>query len=318
MGSPVRVGVVGVGSIGRHHARILAADSAAVLVGVFDTDLDRASKVATEFGTRAVPSLEALLAEVDAVSIAVPTPLHADVGEHCLASGCDVMIEKPLAADIAQAERLVAAATKAGRLLQVGHVERFNPAVEALIPRVDNPGFVEIHRLGTFVERSLEVDVIADLMIHDIDIMHALVEGSVVDVRAVGIRVLSNEIDIANARLELSSGCIVNMTASRVSMNRVRKVRVFQPQAYFSVDYSDQTVACYRLESEAGGRPSIMGDPVPVVAGEPLVAELGDFVTCVRERRPVRVDGAAGLQAMRTALRIRDALTLRSGGSLAP
>jgi predicted dehydrogenase len=317
MSSPVRIGVVGVGSIGRHHARILAADPAALLVGIFDTDIDRAAKVAAEFETRAVETLEALLADVDAVSIAVPTPLHEEVGQRCLASGCDVMIEKPLAADVGQAERLLAAATKADRLLQVGHVERYNPAVEALIPRVENPGFVEIHRLGTFVERSLEVDVIADLMIHDIDIMHALVEGEVVDVRAVGIRVLSSEIDIANARLELSSGCIVNMTASRVSMNRVRKVRVFQPHAYFSVDYSDQTVACYRLEDEGGGRPSIMGDPVPVEPGEPLVAELADFVACVRDRTPVRVDGAAGLRAMQTALRIRAALTLRSGRSLA-
>jgi len=309
----VRVGVVGVGSIGRHHARILAESPAAEFVGLFDTDPDRAARVAAEFGCEAAASLDDLLGRVDAVSVAVPTPAHAEVGERCLAAGCDIMIEKPLAASIEDADRLVAAADRAGKLLQVGHVERYNPAVEALLPRVDNPGFIEIHRMGTFVERSLEVDVIADLMIHDIDIMHALVDGEVTDVRAVGVPVLSNEIDIANARLELSTGCIVNMTASRVSMNRVRKVRIFQPRAYFSVDYSDQSVACFRLQDEDGGRPAIAGDPVVVEKGEPLVAELQDFVACVRTREKVRVDGIAGRRAMQTALKIRAALTPMAG-----
>ncbi len=306
----VRVGVVGVGSIGRHHTRILAAEPGAELVGLFDTDVDRAARVAGEFGCNVATSLDDLLADTDAVSVAVPTPAHAEVGERCLAGGCDIMIEKPLAVTMEEADRLIAAAERAGKLLQVGHVERYNPAVEALLPRVDNPGFIEIHRLGTFVERSLEVDVIADLMIHDIDIMHALVDAEVTDVRAVGIPVLSNEIDIANVRLELSSGCIVNMTASRVSMNRVRKVRIFQPQAYFSVDYSEQRVACYRLHDDNGGRPSIAGDPVVVDKGEPLVAELRDFVGCVRTRDAVRVDGVAGRRALQTALEIRAALTM--------
>jgi len=309
----VRVGVVGVGSIGRHHARILAAAPDAEFVGLFDTDFDRAGRVAEEFGCTAWTSLEGLLGSVDAVTVAVPTPAHAEVGERCLAAGCDIMMEKPLAAGIDDADRLIAAAERAGKLLQVGHVERYNPAVEALLPRVDNPGFIEIHRMGTFVERSLEVDVIADLMIHDIDIVHSLVDAEVTDVRAVGIPVLSNEIDIANARLELSSGCIVNMTASRVSMNRVRKVRIFQPRAYFSVDYSDQSVACYRLQDEDGGRASIAGDPVMVDKGEPLLAELRDFVACVRTRDAVRVDGRAGRRAMATALKIRAALTLAVG-----
>jgi len=309
----VRIGVVGVGSIGRHHARILSAAPDAEFIGLFDTDLDRAGRVAEEFGCTVAASLDELLARADAVTIAVPTPAHAEVGERCLAAGCDIMIEKPLAASMDDAGRLLAAAERTGKLLQVGHVERYNPAVEALLPRVDNPGFIEIHRLGTFVERSLEVDVIADLMIHDIDIMHALVDGEVTDVRAVGIPVLSDEIDIANARLELSSGCVVNMTASRVSMNRVRKVRIFQPGAYFSVDYSEQSVACFRLQNEDGGRPTIAGDPVSVDKGEPLVAELQDFVACVRTRSPVRVDGIAGRRALETALRIRAALTLPLG-----
>jgi len=310
----VKVGVVGVGSIGRHHVRILADLPGVELVGLFDTDLDRAERVGAEYGCTVSASLEELLAGAEAVSVAVPTTAHAEVGERCFAAACDVLIEKPLAASLDDADRLVAAAESAGKLLQVGHVERYNPAVEALLPRVENPGFIEIHRLGTFVERSLEVDVIADLMIHDIDIMHALVDGEVTDVRAVGIAVLSSEIDIANARIELSSGCVVNMTASRVSMNRVRKVRIFQPRAYFSVDYSEQSVACYRLEDEDGGRPTIAGDPVLVNKGEPLVAELRDFVDCVRTRDAVRVDGIAGRRAMETALKIRAALTLTVGG----
>jgi predicted dehydrogenase len=306
----VRVGVVGVGSIGRHHARVLAALPDARFVGLFDTDQDRAERVAAEFGGTVSATLEELLANVDAVTVAVPTLAHAAVGERCFAAGCDVMMEKPLAASIADADRLLAAAERAGKQLQVGHVERYNPAVEALLPRIDNPGFIEIHRLGTFVERSLEVDVITDLMIHDIDIMHALVDGEVADVRAVGIPVLSDEIDIANARLELSSGCVVNMTASRVSMNRVRKVRIFQPRAYFSLDYAEQSVACYRIEDENGGRPTIAGDPVSIDKGEPLVAELREFVACVRTRDAVRVDGSAGRRAMETALKIRAVLTL--------
>lgn len=317
MASTVRIGVVGVGSIGRHHARILAADPAADLVAVFDTDSERAAAVAAERDTEVANSLDDLLAQVDAVTIAVPTPAHAEVGLRCLEAGCDLMVEKPLAGSLRDAERLLDAAEAAGRLLQVGHVERYNPAIEALLPRVESPGFIEIHRLGTFVERSLEVDVIADLMIHDIDIMHALVDAEVTEVRAVGISVLSDEIDIANARLELSTGCIVNMTASRVSMNRVRKVRVFQPRAYFSVDYSDQTVACFRLEDQPGARPAISGDPVAVERGEPLVAELADFLACVRERRRPRVDGVAGLRAMRTAIQIRDALTVDLDSKLA-
>jgi predicted dehydrogenase len=300
--------VIGVGSIGRHHARILAQMPDADLVGVFDTDSDRAAAVANEHGTTSYESFDELLGAVDAVSVAVPTPAHAAVGEICFQAGCDVLIEKPIATTLEEADRLITAAAAAGRLLQVGHVERFNPAVEALTPRIDKPAFIEIHRLGTFVERSLEVDVITDLMIHDIDIVHSLVQGEVVDVRAVGVAVLSDEIDIANARLELDSGCIVNMTASRVSMNRVRKVRVFQPHAYFSVDYSEQAVAGYRLEDEGHGRPSVSGVPVEVERGEPLLAELEDFVRCVRTRESVRVDGAAGRRALATALKIRAAL----------
>ena len=212
-------------------------------------------------------------------------------------------------------KKIVALAKKYDTVVAVGHSERCNPVSQALKRFDIEPKFIETQRVSPYPFRSTDVGVVFDVMIHDIDIMHALVDGEVTDVRAVGIPVLSDEIDIANARLELSSGCVVNMTASRVSMNRVRKVRIFQSRAYFSLDYAEQSVACYRIEDENGGRPTIAGDPVTVDKGEPLVAELRDFVACVRTRDAVRVDGIAGRRAMETALKIRAALTLPAGPS---
>jgi predicted dehydrogenase len=303
----VRVGVVGVGAIGRHHARIYAEHPDAELVGVHDIDADRARRIAEKHGTRAFESLEELLAQIEGASVAVPTLEHRHVGLACLDAGVDLLAEKPVAAELADADRLIERASERGRVLQVGHVERYNPAVEAVSRRVVDPRFIEVHRLGSFVPRSLEVDVVLDLMIHDIDVVHSLVDGEVEEVRAVGVPVLSEEVDIANARLQMSTGCIVNMTASRVSMSRVRKVRIFQPAAYFSVDYSDQAVAAFRLERE-DQRSAIQAEPVEVTRGEPLVAELSDFLRCVKTRETPRVDGAAGRRALETALRIREAI----------
>jgi predicted dehydrogenase len=266
--------------------------------------------VAQKTGCTAFGDFDALLDQVDAVSVAVPTLAHEHVGLHCLQAGCDVLIEKPIATSVEAADRLIASAETHGRLLQIGHVERYNPAVEALLSRVERPGFVEIHRLGAFASRSLEVDVIVDLMIHDIDIVHAMVPGEVDEVRAVGVPVLSDEIDIANARLELSGGCIVNMTASRVSLNRVRKVRIFEPSGYLSVDYSAQEVAQYRLGRE-GDQPTIEAVPVQVSRAEPLVRQLDDVLRSALTRRVPRVDGLSGRRALETALRIRDAMTHR-------
>ena len=303
----IRVGVVGVGSIGRHHARIYAESDAAELVGVHDLDQDRAREVARNTASSAFDNIDALFDQADAISIAVPTIEHETVGLRCLDAGCDALIEKPIATSVDAADRLIAAATAQDRLLQIGHVERYNPAIEALLSRVERPGFVEIHRLGSFAARGLEVDVIVDLMIHDIDIVHAMVPGDVDEVRAVGVPVLSDEIDIANARLELSGGCIVNMTASRVSLSRVRKVRIFEPSGYLSVDYSAQEVEQFRLGRE-GGRPTIEAVPVQVQRAEPLVRQLDDFLRAVRQRDAPRVDGWAGRRALETALRIRDAM----------
>ncbi len=308
----VRVGVVGVGSIGRHHARIYAACEAADLIGVHDLDAARCAEVARGTGCTAFNNLSALLDAVSAISIAVPTLAHQEVGLRCLEAGCDILMEKPIAGSIEEADQLIVAATAADRLLQVGHVERYNPAVEALLSRVKQPGFVEIHRLGSFAPRSLEVDVVVDLMIHDIDIVHAMVQGNVEEVRAVGVPVLSDEIDIANARLQLSDGCIVNMTASRVSLNRVRKLRTFEPSRYFSVDFSAQEVAQYRLGRD-GGRPSIEAVPVAVDRAEPLVRQLDGFLRSSLSRQPPRVDGLSGKRALATALRIRDAMARGPG-----
>lgn len=308
----VRVGVVGVGAMGRHHARLYAEAPDCRLVGVHDTDAARAEAVAMAHEVDAVASLQGLLEQVDAVSVAVPTPVHHPVGLVCLEAGCDVLVEKPLASDLKQADELVAAADAAGRVLLVGHVERYNPAVEALVDRVDRPGFIEVDRLGSFVARSLETDVILDLMIHDIDVVGSFVGGPIREIRAVGVPILSEELDIANARIEYRRGCIVNLTASRVSASKVRKVRVFQPQAYLSVDYTAQTVKHYRLVEDAGVSRSIEADHVPVEADEPLAREIADFLHCVRSRSRPRVDGAAGRRALETALRIRDALRVPS------
>lgn len=306
MTDAVRVGVVGVGAIGRTHARIYADASAAELVGVHDTHAGRAEQVAARYGCPVFERLEDLLPEIEAVSVAVPTHEHFDVAMACMKAGVDVLVEKPISASLAQAEEMVRWAAEAGRILQVGHVERYNPALEALLPLIDRPGFIEVHRLGSFAPRSLEVDVILDLMIHDIDVVHALTGAAVGEIRAVGVPVLSTEVDIANVRLELESGCVVNMTASRVSMGRVRKLRLFQPAAYFSVDYTDQEVACYRLERQEAGSPAITGVPVHVARAEPLVRELEDFLSCVRSRARPRVDGEAGVRALDTALAIRE------------
>ena len=317
MTKPVSVGVVGVGAMGRHHARVLARlVPGAVLAGLHDADAERAASVAVSSDCPAFEGLDELLERVDAVCVAVPTLDHHGVGQRCLEAGCDVLMEKPIAASLEQADELIELARRHDRVLQIGHIERYNPAVEALLERATAPAFIEVHRLGSFVERSLEVDVFVDLMIHDIDLIHALVDRPVIEVRAVGVPVLSTEIDIANARLELEGGCIVNLTASRVSVNRIRKLRVFQPEAYFSIDYSEQQVAHSRLQRDDAGIASIEAVPVAVDRAEPLVRQIADFVECVDARRQPRVDGIAGRRALATALQIRHAAD-RRGTNLA-
>lgn len=294
--------------MGNHHARVLNQASGCDLVGLYDIDEARVEEVSRTHGTGSYRSLNALLDEVDGVVVAVPTPDHHAVAMRCLQAGCHVLVEKPLTPTLAEADELVEAADAGGLVLQVGHIERYNPAVEALVGLVQTPGFIEVDRLGSFAPRSLETDVILDLMIHDIDIVHSLVDAEVAEVRAVGVPILSDALDIANARLAFDNGCIVNLTASRVSANRVRKVRIFQPEAYFSVDYTEQRVDHFELVRQNGRPQGIAARQVDVKSGEPLVGELEDFIGAVANNRPPRVDGAAARRSLATALDILAAI----------
>ena len=300
----IRVGVAGVGEFGKNHARVWRAMEGVELIGVVDENKERAAQIASEFGTRALPNLDALVAEgVDAVSVAVPTIQHAAVGCRLLDAGVDVLVEKPIAASIDEADRLIAAAQRAGRILQIGHVERFNGAVAAAQKIISRPLFFEVHRLGIFSPRSLDVDVVYDVMIHDLDILLALVDSTVVDLKAVGIPVITDKVDIAHARVEFESGTVANVTASRVSTERVRKMRFFQAHEYVSLDFARQDVLRIRVQP-GSPQPNIGFENVPSAAEEPLKAELTAFAESVRTRRAPVVDGAAGRRALELADRV--------------
>jgi predicted dehydrogenase len=300
----LRVAVIGVGHLGRHHARILSSLDDAQLVAVVDTAADRAVEAAAASGARALTDYRELLGQVDAVTVAVPTELHRDIALPFLEQGIAVMVEKPMARSLEEADELIAAARASGATLAVGHTERYNPAVAAVLPLVTSPRFIEVHRLGVFPDRSLDIDVVFDLMIHDLDIILALVRSDVESIEAVGVPVLTPRYDIANARLRFASGCIANVTASRISRERVRKIRFFQPDAYISIDYAAQEVEGWRLVPREGERPSIQGGPLPVQRDEPLRRELADFVRAARTRSAPLVDGDAGRRALELATRI--------------
>lgn len=301
-----RIAVIGVGSLGQHHARILAAMPDVDLVGVVDINAARAQEIAAKHGTAVVPEAASLIGRVDGVSIATPTASHVQVALPFVEAGIAVLIEKPLASSLTEADRLLAAAAKRGSLLATGHTERFNPAVAAARPLVSSPRFVEVHRLGTFPDRSLDIDVIFDLMIHDLDVLLSIVGSDVAAVEAVGVNVLTPKVDIANARLRFESGCIANLTASRISRDRVRKARFFQDDAYISIDYAAQELEVYRLAASDGGRPVIQGGRIEIANEEPLLRELADFVSAIRERRPPVVTGADGRAALALATRIAE------------
>jgi predicted dehydrogenase len=302
----LKVAVVGVGHLGRHHARILSALEGVTLTAVVDKLPERAAEIAASAGTRALTDSAALVGEVDAVTVAVPTELHRDIALPFLERGIAVLVEKPMARSLAEADEMIAAARSSGATLAVGHTERYNPAVAAILPLVSSPRFIEVHRLGVFPDRSLDIDVVFDLMIHDLDIIVSLVRSDVTSVEAVGVPVLTPKYDIANARLRFASGCIANVTASRISKDRVRKIRFFQPDAYLSIDYAAQEVEGWRLVRREGARPSIEGGPIPVDRDEPLRRELADFARAVRERGTPLVDGAAGRRALELATRIAE------------
>jgi len=301
---PIRVAVVGTGEFGRNHVRVWRELGDAEIVGIFDTNAERARQVATEFGTQPISSLDALTRDrFDAVSVAVPTKEHARVGCRLLEAGIDVLVEKPMAASLGEADQLMASARRSNRILQVGHVERFNPAVVAAQKIVARPMFFEVHRLGIFTPRSLDVDVVYDVMIHDLDILLALVNAPVVDLKAVGIPVVTDKVDIAHARVEFATGTVANVTASRVSTERVRKMRFFQEHEYISLDFTRQDALRIRVKP-GDAKPEIGFEKLPTAPEEPLRAELRAFAESVRTRKPPVVDGAAGRRALELADRV--------------
>ncbi len=296
----IRVAVVGAGQFGRNHLRVLSECDRAELVAVVDRDAARAAAAADAYRCQAFTSVAGLRGLADAAVVATPTVTHAEIGCTLLEAGLDVLVEKPIAADLESARKLVDAAARAGRVLQVGHLERFNPAVTALERIKRLPLFFEVHRLSPFTPRSLDVDVVLDLMIHDLEIVLALVGRMPDEVRAAGISVLSDRVDIANARLAFPGGVIANLTASRVSTERVRKLRMFQPRQYISLDYSRQDIAVFEVTPDR----RIAYSRVEVERTEPLRAELEHFLECVRTRSAPRVGGAEALRALEVALHI--------------
>jgi predicted dehydrogenase len=301
-----RVAVIGVGALGKHHARILAALPDVDLVAIVDINESRAREIGGLVNALPFTNASDVLGRVDAVSVAVPTESHLSVALPFLQRGIGVLVEKPLARNAAEAQQMIDAAEASGAVFGVGHTERYNPAVAAVRPLLDHPRFIEVHRLGTFPDRSLDIDVVFDLMIHDLDVVLSIVPSDVVAVEAVGVAVLTPRPDIANARLKFASGCIANITASRISKDRVRKIRVFQRDAYLSVDYAAQEVERWRLVTGSGPMPAIDGGKLKIEQEEPLKRELVDFVAAVREKRAPGVTGADGLRAINLAQRVTD------------
>lgn len=297
----LRVGVIGVGSLGRHHVRIYSQMPGVELVGVADTNLARAEEIASANHTHAFDDFEKLFDRVDAVSLAVPTVDHASIGTRLLEQGIDVLVEKPIADSVEHADGLIEAARTHRRVLQVGHVERFNPAVTAARKILKGPKFFEVHRLSLFTPRSLDVDVVLDLMIHDLDIVLSFVEAEVADIRAVGLPILTPRVDIANVRLEFTNGCVANLTASRVSTEKVRKLRFFQPNDYVSIDYTRQEMLVLNLGRSENGEAKIDGRRVAAPLEEPLKLELESFVQAVRNRSVPVVTGEEGRRALKVA-----------------
>jgi predicted dehydrogenase len=302
----LRVGVIGVGALGRHHARVWATVPGVRLVGVHDSDATRAGDVAAERGCRAFADSDGLLAEVDAVSVAVPTVDHHAVCARALDRGKDVLLEKPMTATLAEADDLVALAARRAAVLQVGHIERFNPATATLLQAGRGARFVEVHRLGSFSPRSLDVDVVLDLMIHDLDIVLSLDGSEPLQIEAVGVPVLTRRVDIANARLRFASGLIANLTASRVSVEKVRKFRVFAPRTYVSADFTARVAQVYRLEADETGRPRIGSVRQGAPDQEPLRLQIEAFARAARDRSRPPVSGEDGRRALALAHAILD------------
>ena len=303
-----RVAVIGAGAFGKNHVRVVAENPRAKLTHVVDTNTKRARQMAEAHGATAVSSVEEVLRQVDAAVVAVPTTLHAEVGCRLLEAGIDVLVEKPIAPTLEDADRLIAAATKNDRILQVGHLERFNPAVIELERIATLPLFFEIHRMSVFTLRSLDVDVVLDLMIHDLDIVLALTRGELSEIRAAGISILSPKVDIANVRLAFSDGCVANLTASRVSTEKIRKLRVFQPGQYISLDYANQSAAVCTVGGDAG----LAFDQLSIKNGEPLGLQFNAFLDAVSTRTRPKLSGEIARRTLEVALAVLDKIELHA------
>ncbi len=292
----VKVGIIGVGYLGTQHARILSYLERAELIGVADIDFKKAMVIGNRHGVKYYDNYENMLDEIDAGIVATPTSEHFAISKRLLEEGKSVLVEKPITETVEQAEELVSVANKNGIILQIGHLERFNPAVEALENLISEPKFIEVQRLGSFSARSLDIDVVLDLMIHDLDIIMALIKDEVKVIRSSGIHVLSDKIDIANARLEFASGCIATLTASRVHQGKVRKLRIFEPTSYYSIDYIDQEVKVFPLN----GRQTDI-KTLKIKKEEPLKKELQNFFRCIIDGKKRKVTGEEGLRALKLA-----------------
>lgn len=305
----IRFAVAGAGAFGENHLRVLSGLADAELIGVVDQDAVRASAMGAKYNCRVYADVSELPGQVDAVVVATPTVAHESAASPLLEAGIDVLIEKPIAPDLDAAQRLCDLAAKHGRILQVGHLERFNPAIRALEKLVTVPLFFEIHRMSLFSPRSLDVDVVLDLMIHDIEIILALVGQQPEEIRAAGISVMSEKSDIANVRLQFASGCVANLTASRVSTEKVRKLRLFQPNQYVSIDYTKQEIVAIGVTPDK----QIRFHPAPVTKGEPLQNELQHFIDCIRSRQQPIVNGEQATAALRVAVGILEKIEEHQG-----
>lgn len=307
----LRAAVIGVGYLGRFHAQKYAALADVELVAVVDNDVQRAAEVAAEVGCAALSDYRDLLGKIDIASVVVPTQYHFAVARDILASGCHLLLEKPITQTVAEADELIALAAQSGLVFQVGHLERFNPAIMALKGVLKEPQFIESHRLAPFKPRGTDVNVVLDLMIHDIDIILSMVNSPVKLINSVGVPVLSDEVDIANARIQFENGCVANVTASRASRESMRKIRIFQPDAYISIDYQERKIAVCR-KGEGGipipGLPNIGLEERRFDQGDTLMEEIRAFVDSVRNGTPPVVSGEAGKRALEVALAISQRL----------
>lgn len=300
----LKVGVAGVGSLGQHHARLYAALPQAELVGVYDLNPDRAAEIAERNGTQVFDSIEALGAACDAVSVVVPTDLHCEVALKLMEQGCHLLIEKPICASLDEAERVLAASKAAGILVQVGHIEHFNPVMSYLEEAVQHPRFITADRLAPFNIRGTEVGVVLDLMIHDLGIILELAKSPVKRVDAVGVQVLTGAEDIANARILFENGCVANLNTSRVSQKKVREIRVFQTAGYLSLNFMEQSGHLIKKEGL-----NLIREDIPLEKDEPLKLELASFIQCVQQRRDPKVSGTLGKTALELAIQITEQIT---------